>query len=279
MIYNKIFRKIKKLLGIKPQMFFVDASSCMNVSTSAFISNSKIELKGQSRLEIGDDVVIDGVYIILEDCELTMASNAKLSNVNLFAKNSSKVSIGSSVQISNYDWMLDQSIVSVGECCHFNQGRNALRPYFNISKGKLLISDHNIIRADFWIRFGGCIQVGQYNCINERTELRSDESITIGDYNMISYDCNIWDTNTHCMYEPAVRREKTKAEYPLIGGESERPKTKPLVIGDDCWVGKGCTILKGSLLENCSIVGTKAIVSNQVVHSNHVIVPNKSMEL
>ena len=270
MIYNKIFRKIKKILGIKPQMLFADASAHVEVSTSARIQNSKIELKGNSKLIICDDVVITGTYILLEDSELTIASNVEMSNVNLFAKNNSNISISHSVRVDKYDWMLEKSVLIVGDNCIFNQGRNALRPYFNISQGQLHFADHNVIRAEFWIRFGGIVAVGQYNCINERTELRCDESIKIGDFNMISYDCNIWDTNTHCIYSPSVRREKTIFDFPVIGSESERPKTKPVIIGNDCWVGKGSVILKGSVLENEAIVATRAIVSNQTVGKHQI---------
>lgn len=279
MICSKIIRKIKKLLGIKPQMLFIDTSSRVEVSPSASIKNSRIELKGKSRLKIGDGVVIDGTYIVLEDSELIILSNVQISNVNLFAKSNSSINLSDSVQINCYDWMIWQSVVTIDKNCVFNQGRNALRPYVNLSEGQLHISDHNVIRADFWIRFGGVVKVGQYNCINERTELRCDEQIRIGDFNMISYDCNIWDTNTHCIYSPSVRREKTISDFPVIGSESERPKTKPVIIGNDCWVGKGSVILKGSVLENEAIVATRAIVSNQTIHENRKAVTNKSLEL
>lgn len=279
MICNKIIRKIKKLLGIKPQMLFIDTSSQVEVSPSASIKNSKIELKGKSCLKIGDGVVVDGTYIILENSELTIASNVVMSNMNVFAKKDSNMFVSNLVKIDKYDWMLEESVVTIGDNCVFNQGRNALRPYFNISEGQLHISDHNVIRADFWIRFGGVVNVGQYNCINERTELRCDEQIRIGDFNMISYDCNIWDTNTHCMYEPGIRRQKTIAEYPIIGGESECPKTTPIVIGSDCWVGKGAVILKGSVLEDSVVVGTRAIVSNQVIRSHCKVISLKGVEI
>lgn len=270
MICSKIIRKIKKLLGIKPQMLFIDTSSRVEVSPSASIKNSRIELKGKSRLKIGDGVVIDGTYIVLEDSELIILSNVQISNVNLFAKSNSCINLSDSVQIDRYDWMLWQSVVTIDKNCVFNQGRNALRPYFNLSEGQLHILDHNVIRADFWIRFGGVVNVGQYNCINERTELRCDEQIRIGDFNMISYDCNIWDTNTHCIYSPSVRREKTISDFPVIGSESKRPKTKPVIIANDCWVGKGSVILKGSVLENEAIVATRAIVSNQTVGKHQI---------
>lgn len=279
MIYNRVVRKFKKLLGFKPQVIFYDDTSHVEVSCSAVFTNSRIELKGVSRLIISEGVVIDGMYIMLEDSELIINPNVKLSKGNIYAKNNSIIKISSSVHVDTYDLTLEHSNLYIGENCYLNQGRSALRPYIAISQGELHIADHNVIRADFWIRYGGVVKIGQYNCINELTEIRCDESITIGDFNMISYDCNIWDTNTHCIYDPKIRREKTITDFPIIGKESERPKTNPIHIGNDCWVGKGAVILKGSTLQDNVVVATKAIVSNKVVKHNRKIVSIKAIEI
>lgn len=276
---NKLFCRIINSFSGRFQLLLINTFSDSNVSLSTCISKSKIIFKGNSKLNIEDGIVIHGACIVLENSEFSIASNVRLSNVNISAKDNSRLLISSSVSINRYDWRLEHAFLAIGENCIFNQGRNALRPYFNISQGQLHIASHNVIRADFWIRFGGIVEVGQYNCINERTELRSDESIRIGDYNMISYDCTIWDTNTHCMYTPEVRRHKTKLEFPMIGAESERPKTNPIVIGSDCWIGKGAVILKGSILEDSVVVGTKAIICNQIVKKARKIVPCKSIEV
>ena len=65
------------------------------------------------------------------------------------------------------------------------------------------------------------VRIGNYNNINERSWLRADEQITIGDYNQISYNVMIWDTNTHNIYTPSKRRELTEKYYPFFGYEYE----------------------------------------------------------
>ena len=50
----------------------------------------------------------------------------------------------------------------------------------------------------------------------KRSWLRADEQITIGDYNQISYNVMIWDTNTHNIYTPSKRRELTEKYYPFL---------------------------------------------------------------
>lgn len=75
------------------------------------------------------------------------------------------------------------------------------------------------------------------------------------DYNQISYNVMIWDTNTHNIYTPSKRRELTEKYYPFFGYEYEKPSTKPVKIGSDCWIAQNAAILKGTELEDEVIVG------------------------
>ena len=259
-------------------MIFADKQSCVNIAQTAQIINSRIVIKGNSHITIGDGAVLKNVLLEIEDSDCVV-SNVYMNDVNCFCKNNTNVNIASDVNIEHYDIMLNNAILIIAESCILNQGRNALRPYFNIANGKVSIAEKNVICADFWVRFGGSVQVGKYNCINERTELRSDESIIIGDYNMISYECNIWDTNTHCMYDKEKRREVTRNMFPLIGGEFERPKTKPIQIGSDCWIGKKALLLKGTILEDRTIVGVGVTVSNQTIHYGKKAIAQKAIEV
>lgn len=78
---------------------------------------------------------------------------------------------------------------------------------------------------------------------------------TSRDYNQISYNVMIWDTNTHNIYTPSKRRELTEKYYPFFGYEYEKPSTKPVKIGSDCWIAQNAAILKGTELEDEVIVG------------------------
>lgn len=246
-------------------MVIADVRGQVSVAPTARVENSRIEIKGSSKLVIDDDVTVRDTLIVLRDSDLHISYGAILDSVNMFAEQGCSISIGQNTEITRYDYMLSSAQFSADEECHFVQGRNALRPYFNITNGDIHIGDHNVIRADFWVRFGGQVHIGQYNCINERTEIRCDESVTIGSFNMISYDCSIWDTNTHCQYDIEIRRAKTIKDFPIIGKETERPKTKPIIIGDDCWVGKYATLLKGTTLNNQVTIGVRTLVSNREI--------------
>ena len=124
-----------------------------------------------------------------------------------------------------------------------------------VFNGSLDIGHHNRFMNRFWIRYNANVRIGNYNNINERSWLRADVQITIGDYNQISYNVMIWDTNTHNIYTPSKRRELTEKYYPFFGYEYEKPSTKPVKIGSDCWIAQNAAILKGTELEDEVIVG------------------------
>lgn len=49
-----------------------------------------------------------------------------------------------------------------------------------------------------------------------------------------------------------------------------RQDTKPILIGDYCFVGTGCIILGGSILPNYSVLGAGAVLSKKYTVSNHL---------
>jgi acetyltransferase-like isoleucine patch superfamily enzyme len=75
------------------------------------------------------------------------------------------------------------------------------------------------------------------------------------------------------MYLPEKRRELTIKDFPNIGIEYEKPMTKPISIGNDCWVGKRSVILKGcqigdeAVLSACSVV-TKNVPKKHLAYGN-----------
>lgn len=201
------------------------------------------------------------------------ADNVQLDNVMINIGPKAKLTLLSGAKIQNYKIVIEEGEMIVGENSILQQGNNSLIPSIYINKGIIDIGSHNNIKADFCVRFGGKCTIGQYNCLNELTEVRCDERIDIGDFNLISYECMIFDTNTHCIYLPEKRRELTIKDFPDIGIEYEKPITKPVSIGNDCWVGKRSVILKGceigdeSILSACCVV-TKNVPKNHLAYGN-----------
>lgn len=203
-------------------------------------------------------------FNISNDSEFVVGNNVKITNTQILLKNQSKLIINDNVILKDYIINIENGECTIEKHNIIEKGNQPLPPSITIKNGKLFISNHNNINATFLIRFKGICNIGQYNSINENTEFRCDERISVGDFNMISYDCLIYDTNTHCIYKPEERRKLTKNDFPSIGVEKEKPKTKPILIGNDCWIGKRATILKGSTLENNTILGTNSVLSGTI---------------
>ena len=203
-------------------------------------------------------------------------NNVRIENSIIKVGKNAKVILAENVSIIGYTIVVEQGELTIGANTQLIKGNNFNTPSIVIYSGKLNIANHCIIKSDFVIRFGGICSIGEYTGIMESTEIRVDESISIGSFNLISYECMIYDTNTHCMYKPEVRRQMTIKDFPAIGSENEKPKTKPVVIGNDCWLGKRSVVFKGSNIGNhciiaaCAVI-TKSIDSDSIAYGNPAI--------
>ena len=199
---------------------------------------------------------IEGSFIPTDTCRII---NSKIS----IGKNA-KLILADNVSIDGYEISILKGEFIVEANTKFERGSNSQKPSISILDGSLKTGKNCIIRADFSIRFGGKCEIGKYTGIMEHTEIRSDERIEIGDFNMISYECMIYDTNTHCDYPKDVRRKMTVKDFPNIGLEFEKPPTNAVKIGHDCWIGKRAVLLKGVEIGNNSTIAACAVVTKNV---------------
>lgn len=194
---------------------------------------------------------------------LNTKSPIKRSNISI-SKDSS-LSIGEKVLIRNSNINIDNGTLIISDNC------SIMNANITVNNGTIIIGEYCRIMCNLWVRFGGKISIGKYTNINNSSELRSDESIIIGDFTQISYNVSIWDTNTHYIYPSFKRRQLSKKIG--IGNEIEKPLTKPIVIGSDCWIGKDCAIMKGSHIGNNVILGYNTTIINKTIEDNMIVVP------
>lgn len=273
MRFTKIRRKLKAFLGIKPQQVRKGENAKVVKSPSAQLINCNIELKGNSILNLADNVTLRNCRLVLDNTALFIADNTVMEDCCVFSDNTT-LNFSENCKATEYDFYLKNAALSFGSECFLMRGRNGLRPYISVTDGTFTVKNNNVLKADFWIRFGGNCQIGSYNCINERSEFRCDASIEIGDFNLISYECNIWDTNTHNKYEPAVRRQMSINDFPALGSEYEKPICNPVKIGNDTWIGKRVVILKGTTVGNEAVLGVSTVVSNKTIPEKATVVGN-----
>jgi acetyltransferase-like isoleucine patch superfamily enzyme len=93
---------------------------------------------------------------------------------------------------------------------------------------------------------GGRVTIGDRVFVNQGVTIHSAVSITIGDDVMIGDLVGIYDTNFHEVDEGS--------------GVTQRP----VVIGQNVWIGRGATILPGASIGDHAVVGAGSVVAGNV---------------
>lgn len=208
-----------------------------------------------------------------------IAKNAKIDSSRIFIDSDAELIIKEGTLIKNLDIYVGRGLLFIDQNSIL-LGFAHKKMIITINSGKLTIGNHSRIQAKrIWIRFDGNVKIGCYTNINEGSEIRVDESVTIGNYNQISYEVNIWDTNTHNIYSPEKRAEITRKYYPYYGFEYEKPKTAPIHIGDNCWIGERSSILKGTFIGDNVIVGYNTLLSNVRIDKNKKVVQKNEIRI
>lgn len=207
-----------------------------------------------------------------------IGKNVTIRNSRIIVTPGSSIEIGDNTCIENTGISVDGGKCVIGD--YSLVGNAVERLLLNIEKGEIHIGHHSRISAKrFWVRFGGIVRIGNYTNINSGSEIRCDESVSIGSYNQISFNVNIWDTNTHNILPAKERREIAEKYYPYFGKEISRPVTAPIVIGDDCWLGQGATILKGSNLGDSVIIGYNCTIPGKTIPTNSTVVTDVILKI
>lgn len=202
---------------------------------------------------------------------------AIIRNSSIYVDTGSSLILEEGAQIINCDVYIHGNM-HIGK--HTKIGLPKKRITVTIDDGQLTLGHHSQLLSDWtWIRFGGRLSIGDYTNINGGGQLRADESVQIGDYCMISYNVNIWDTNTHTFYPAKKRRELTEKYWPYYGREIEKPKTAPVVIGSDVWIGENVSILKGSSVGDESIIGYGCTIAGKQIEVGSKVVPESNIRI
>ena len=129
----------------------------------------------------------------------------------------------------------------------FNIGQRRFRAFC----GKLILKKcGKRVNIEKGAVFSSKISLGDYSGIGKRASLQG--TIIIGDHVMMGPECIIY-TRNHRFDDLSVpmREQGFQAE-------------KPVIIGDDVWIGGRVTILPGVRIGNHSIIGAGAVVANDV---------------
>jgi acetyltransferase-like isoleucine patch superfamily enzyme len=244
------------------------------------LNGSKVIIEPGGKFEVESNVeILNSTLYVGSGGYLKITANTKLLDSTIYIKGvGCNMQIGSNCSINNIDLSLWSGHFSLGNYSILENGSIGRKNRISV-EGTCSIGEYNRIRSGIWVRFAGELSIGNRNAINDFTEIRCDEKVEIGDYNQISYECVIWDTNTHCIYTPEKRRKLTDSQYPGFGEETEKPSTKLVSIGNDCWLGKGVTLLKGSVVGDKCIVAFGTLISGKKIPDNSTVISKSTLQV
>jgi acetyltransferase-like isoleucine patch superfamily enzyme len=93
------------------------------------------------------------------------------------------------------------------------------------------------------------LHIGQGTEVGDRTIINVSERIEIGVCCSISWDCDIGDSDFHQI---------------ILANDQRPPKTEPVIIEDNVWIGSHCLILKGVTIGHHAVIAAGSVVRNSV---------------
>ena len=240
---------------------------------------NKVFCDGSSKLESFELTKRQTVIFAVKNSNIKIGKKVCLNNVTIDLKDNSKITICDNVKIQNASIKLSKnSNLIIGSNCIL--GFNDQTPlYLNLSEGNCEIGENSKLKlSKIQVRFGGSLKIGRYAGFGQNTDIRCDEKISIGDYCLCSYNVSIFDTNVHSL-DPEERKVNIINQFPSGLSDIIKPKTSPVILGENIWIGKNASVLKGSHIATGSIIGMNAVISNVKEESKKTFVASKPITL
>lgn len=134
---------------------------------------------------------------------------------------------------------------------------------------RLTIGEDCVIDGSIMV-LHGTMEIGDRVVINDGTRLVCAENIVIGNDVMISWGCNIVDSNMHSLHSAErledTRNARIEIENHTMGQHVDYSKIEsaPIVIKDSAWIGFNAIILKGVTIGKGAVVGAGSVVTKDV---------------
>jgi acetyltransferase-like isoleucine patch superfamily enzyme len=164
----------------------------------------------------------------------------------------------------DWDYASLPANVRLGHGCLLER-RDAFGRFRSQRTPGLVLGDR--VRVLTWTTFnvepGGLVAVGDDSLLVGAVFMVA-ESITVGARCVISYNVTLADSDFHPL-DIAERRRDAVANAPQ-GDRSQRPPlvARPIVIGDDVWIGIGAMILKGVRIGAGARIAPGAVVTRDL---------------
>jgi galactoside O-acetyltransferase len=127
---------------------------------------------------------------------------------------------------------------------------------------RLIVGEGSMVGGDLaFEREGAEIVIGSHTSIGNSL-IASATSIHVGDGTLISFGCNIVDHDSHSIL---WRHRRTDVRGWYMGEKNwDHVVSKPVTIGNKCWLGLNAIVLKGVQVGDGAVVAAGSVVTRNV---------------
>jgi acetyltransferase-like isoleucine patch superfamily enzyme len=136
-------------------------------------------------------------------------------------------------------------------------------------EGRLTVGKECVINGELTAVTGN-ISIGDYVVINQGTRIFSASRIVIEDHVLISWGCNIIDSNMHSLHSADRRKDTQTAREAIrtntIGQNVDFSSivSKPVLIKEGAWLGFNVIIMKGVTIGKGAVIDAGSVVTSDV---------------
>jgi maltose O-acetyltransferase len=135
---------------------------------------------------------------------------------------------------------------SVGRYCRV-EGKVRVENWGTIRIGERVSIVGTAVRCELTAYAGALLEIGDQTFLNYGTSIAAHQQVRIGARCLIGTYTNILDNNYH-----------------NVENHTQLPSSRPVIIGDDVWIGGHAIILPGVKIGNRATVGAGAVVRSNV---------------
>lgn len=144
-----------------------------------------------------------------------------------------------------------------------------IAPVGSHNEKKLIVGKECVINGEL-VSMGGKICIGDNVVINQGTRIFSETSVTIENNVMISWGCNIVDSNMHSLHSADRLKDTQTAREAIrtntIGQNVDHTNivSEAIYIKEGAWIGFNAVIMKGVTIGKGAVVGAGSVVTKDV---------------
>lgn len=146
-------------------------------------------------------------------------------------------------------------------CTRYGRGvRTGVFVHWVVGQGRIILGDGVLVDGKCAFSFAArhselpTLEIGDRTEVGHGCSFTIGKSITVGRHSRIAMDCLLFDTGGH-----PLEADSRRAGLPASSGE-----VRPIVIGDDVWIGQRSIIFPGTRIGDGAIISAGSVVRGTV---------------